>query len=317
MSLSPQCLQGLRKNLIIECKSHDNGNGGFGTHLAASGTWKDIGPPDNPLNVMKNIRFVDCESYNNARSGFDLGVIKEKTILKNCKSHGNGSTGFKVWGDEVWLINCLVYENVHTGLSIKPLWEPSSYYILNNTFVNNNPSGQAVGKIRVAKKNGLSYTLKTANLYIYNNIMMNSSYTCISSDHNNMNIQGEDYNYYHRPSNSMVHTVLDGSWHVVESYTVKDMENARWYADKGLGQHDIVKTSLGGISDPGFKDRSSDDYSLKDSSSAVNTGMNGLGVTDDINGLQRPEGGKTDIGAFEYEVVKVAIRSPKNLSIVE
>lgn len=42
-------------------------------------------------------------------------------------------------------------------------------------------------------------------------------------------------------------------------------------------------------------------FNLQSGSPAINAGVGGLGVTEDIHGVSRPQGGTPDIGATEDE----------------
>jgi Right handed beta helix region len=71
---------------------------------------------------------------------------------------------------------------------------------------------------------------------------------------------------------------------------------------------DLAKKGVLGISnmrigDPDdlFVDPEAYDFRLKADSPAINAGMEGLGVTEDYYGTARPSGGRTDIGATEYQ----------------
>lgn len=296
--------------------ARDNGGDGFGGHLAWGDgeTWENIGPPDDPLDVMQDVYFLNCSSYSNGAEGFDIGSVKKKNLFKNCRAYNNSSGhGFKVWGDEVWLINCLAYDNYWTGISIKPLWEDSDFYILHCTLVNN-----STAQIRVKKENG-AYTLKTGRVYMYNNILMStpndhwSSPYIVECEGMNGIIQKEDNNYFYS-ANDEVAFVL--RYATTQTYYLSDLGVGRsWNNSTGLGANSFARTSEYNISDPGFTNLAGDDFSLKDSSLAINAGVS-KGVTDDTIDVQRPQGDKVDIGAYEYLVLKTRPEPPRNLVII-
>jgi hypothetical protein len=249
---------------------------------------------------MSDIYFEGCKSYNNKGDGFDIGVVRKNHVFKDCVAWNNGPTqgnGFKVWGDEVWLINSLAFKNALAGVTIKPIWESSDYYFLHNTLVNNNPSGDSIGQIRVVKYNS-DYTLKTASLYLYNNILMHNNFACISSDdYDNIVFREEDNNYYFGPGGSSGYVAYDGSWNMHESFTINQIGDGTWYSAKGVGGSDIGRTTSDGISDPGFSDIGADDYSLIQGSLAVNSGVF-VGILTDMLGNARDT--EPDMGPFEF-----------------
>jgi hypothetical protein len=300
------------------CTARDNGGDGFGGHLAwGSGeTWENSGPPDDPLNVMRDLYFINCSSYSNGGEGFDIGLVKKIHLFKNCKAYNNSAgQGFKVWGDEVWLINCLAYDNYWTGINIKPLWENSNFYILHSTLVNNKTS-----QIRVKKENA-GYTLKAGRVYMYNNILMStpndfwSSPYIVECEGMNGIIQEEDNNYFYS-ANDLVAIML--RYAARQTYYLSDLGIGKsWNNNTGLGANSFARTSEDNISDPGFISLAGNDFTLKDSSLAIDAGVS-KGVTDDCIGVQRPQGDKVDIGAYEYRLLQASGPAPpNNLRIIQ
>ncbi len=260
------------------CIARNNGDDGFGGHLALAGdTWENVGPPDDPANVAKNIYFLDCESYSNQGDGFDLGLIKKEHVFKNCISRDNGGkqgNGFKVWGDETWFINCLAYDNNYSGINLKPLWD-ANIYILHNIMSRNNVIhgfGWG-GQISVDQKNSVVYVLKNANIYLYDNIFHTPNAPAIFLTHTNGRIIEEDHNYYYSDLGANDLIEFRDNKVVDKIYSLNDIADGTWYSTEGFGQHDIAKSfSADGLADPGFTNLANDDYTLIDTSLAVDAG---------------------------------------------
>ena len=70
-------------------------------------------------------------------------------------------------------------------------------------------------------------------------------------------------------------------------------------------------------SDPKFLNVDAKDFRLQSDSPAIDTGVN-VGISWDINGYMRPQGGGYDIGAYEYQFNKgvEALVPPMDLKIV-
>jgi len=68
---------------------------------------------------------------------------------------------------------------------------------------------------------------------------------------------------------------------------------AQWKA-LGYDLHSIISTP-----NDLFVNPTNDDYHLKTGSPAINAGTSLAGVTDDLDGISRPQGGAYDVGCYE------------------
>lgn len=104
----------------------------------------------------------------------------------------------------------------------------------------------------------------------------------------------------------------DGATGVVENNIFYDAGSNYWASDGGSvqGSHNILYATGEVISqddfpddlvnlDPLFLDPAADDFHIQTDSPAIDSGMN-AGVTTDLEGRPRPQGGGYDIGAYEF-----------------
>lgn len=306
------------------CEAYNSsGDDGFGSHLAGSGdTWKNIGPPNDDDDTLGNLYFIDCVSHDNHEEGFDLAAVRGVTYIKNAKVYHNGSSGIKLWGLTVWVVNSLVYENSliylgNGGITVKPIWENSPYYIIGNTLVNNVKDQWNAGELTVVPVND-SYTLKTPLLYLYNNIFMPNSNgkACIVSAGSNISFAEGNGNLYYKSGDNTYGYVRHNkpiNNDILESFKIDEMSDGTWYASKGIDQKCV--SSIDG-SDPGFTNLGIDDYTLTGTSIAVDAGVD-IGIPYDIRGISRPQVNGYDIGAYEHQSGEPAIppKAPEGLQI--
>jgi hypothetical protein len=104
----------------------------------------------------------------------------------------------------------------------------------------------------------------------------------------------------------------DGATGVVRNNIFYDAGSNYWASDGGSvqGSHNILFKTDGSITpgdfpddfvnvDPLFIDPAVDDYHIQVDSPAIDAGAN-VGVTTDLEGTPRPQGGRYDIGAYEF-----------------
>jgi len=255
-----------------------------------------------------NSYFKQCLSEDNTGDGYDIGGTR--VVFIDNISKGNGGhqgTGIKVWSKESWLVNSVVYNNLHLGINVKPQHSGDNYtYILNSTLVNNN-IGTYGGQISTSERHPPNGNLF---LYIHNNIFHSLNTGGITLNNINIqHIQDESHNYYFSEYDSTLdpphwtyrHAIhyRDGLWNVVDSYTFSEVANGgRWSIDTGLGAGNIGETNLMGKSDPGFIDLNLPDLHLSEGSLAIDAGVD-VGIVSDIEGSPVPIGIAPDMGAYE------------------
>ena len=282
--------------VFIGCHaSHAENN--FAGHNALPGNvWENVGPPNSESDTMDNIWCINCLSHDSGEGGFDWANCLTEYYY-NCKSYGD-SEGIKTWARETWIVNCELYEHTGPGIAIKPNFNNTKYYFLNNTLVNNNSSGEMVGQIRIPADNG-GHTLFTANLYLYNNIMQTSK-NIFGFDGANWNFAQCDNNYHHGAADS---TWFYQQYNRPANWNLVGQQSFTWAKSNisnltGDDANSVIKTGSDGVTNPGFTNAGADDYTLTASSLALAAGENIDGLNDDYSGNPRPVE-NPDMGAHE------------------
>ena len=263
-------------------------------------TFKNVTVRDNKGDgigsiYLDTVYFDGCISTRNSGDGFDIGA-QTLSIFKNTVSSENGNDqgyGFKIWSQNAWIVNSLVFNNAYTGVVFKPKTGGSNIYIYNSTFARNSagefydPSGYG-----------------TNNVYLYNNIFFTDHVNNVTLENTDeQTLAGEDNNYFfsNDPVNATKAIKLGGSNY--RSYTYAQIENGTWFAQTGNGEYDIGKIkSLPDLPDPGFADLTNNNYTLAEGSLAIDAGVD-VGLSGDHDGTPVPCGPYPDMGAYEYCLV--------------
>ena len=119
----------------------------------------------------------------------------------------------------------------------------------------------------------------------------------------------------------------DGATGVVRNNIFYNAGSNYWASDGGSveGSHNILYTTEGAIDpadfpndlvniDPLFANPAAEDYHIQAGSPAIDAGLN-VGVTTDLEGTPRPQGGGYDIGAYEFTPALELWGRPTNQAI--
>ena len=260
---------------------------------------------------LKNVTVYDC-----GEQGLDLGVAEGITYIDGLTAYNCNYGAIKLWGNTVWIMNSLFYDNADIGhievklMETAPHHDAAKIYLLHNTFGGGATTKRAVYTQKCSNVN----TAIATDWWIYNNIFFSEhpsqeSFFMLmpSSDHD---VIEEGNNYYFGVSDHRAigwrDMGVDGcSWGpYTESYTVSYMTDGTWnaggvYAQFGNGEGNIARYigDGNGLTNPGFVNLGNDDYYFLSGSFAVDAGID-VGITHDI--LGNPRDGKPDIGAYEY-----------------
>ncbi len=216
--------------------------------------------------------------------GFDISA--RNTTLTSCLAYNCWNGCYKLWQDEVSLVNCIGYNA--TGSVVELDWdgEPGTTTLMNCTFFN--------GETYTIWIENAADTLKMANCILAggDNIML--AFEQFSAQ----NYFG-DYNLFHND---------DPARAVVVGYTdelsLDQLSSGEWSNYSGQDNHSLVAQSSTDL----FTDPTNGNFQLSATSPAVDQGTDENAPGNDFSGKPRPSGNEFDIGAFEFQQ-EIAINS--------
>lgn len=253
-----------------------------------------------------HVRFQNGEVKNGRASGILTGGNNNEFI--NLKIHTNGSSkldhGLYIFGSNNLIERNEIYNNAGYGVHL--------YY--GGGGVNNN-----IVRSNISHNNGTAGDVSSAGILLasgdgnlaYNNILYGNPY-------------GIQVSY--SASNTKVYnnTVSANTYLGVDIYTSSSgaiIKNNILYQNGGaisdLGSGTVRSNNL--TTNPLFVDAAAHNFALQAGSPAMDAGGTISEVTDDYDGVSRPQGAAYDIGAYEYRatVTTTAPAAPTNLRIVQ
>lgn len=186
----------------------------------------------------------DCVGYGASDTGFDLKP--SDVLVERCRAYSN-LDGFKLWGANVVMLNCLIYGNSSGGA----LCASDNLQFWNCTFGSTGVEG-----LRLETPN-------VASCAIRNTIFYNSQLRCLAGG-----MPNEDYNCYYASSGAVISTTAG-------SYSASEVQAGT----APTGTHDIGLNPL-------FVNASSD-FHLTGSSPCIGAGLYSSLVSVDYYGKQR------------------------------
>jgi hypothetical protein len=208
--------------------------------------------------------------------GFDISA--RNTVLNCCASHDCWHTGYKIWQDNVTLVDCLSYHNEVTNLELD--WDgfPGTTTLRNCDFVDS-----PTYNIWVESSND--------RLRMYNCILACGDNIGLAFEHmGTANYRG-DYNIFH--NDDAERTIVVG---YEDEFSLNQIAAGDWNSYSGQDQHSLVSF------DPEselFIDFGKWDLHIREGSIAIDAGASENAPSFDYDGASRPQGGGYDIGAYE------------------
>ncbi len=218
--------------------------------------------------------FLRCETYG-VYDGFDIS--SRETTLERCSAHDCLNGGYKLWQDEILLVNCLSYHNEVTNVELDWDGDAGSVTMWNCTF----------------------HDTETFNIWVENSGDSLFMYNCIVSGGDRLGLAFEqqntrnffgDYNIYHNDDPDRMISVG------YEDQYTPAMFSA-WQTATGQDAHSIALTTDAGL----YVDAEGYDLHLSAASPARDAGLGADAPSTDFDGNPRPDGSAVDIGACEYQ----------------
>ncbi len=239
---------------------------------------------------QNNFVFDHCITYD-VYDGFDIS--SSATSLNACLAYDCWNTCYKLWQDEVELVNCIGHDG---GISIVQLgWQevPTETTLRNCTF-----------------SNAGVYTIWQAN----SNDILNM-YNCIISGGENIGLCFEqspaanyhgDYNLFQ--NNNAARAIYIGG---LAEFSIADIQNGDWNVFSGQDENSLTATTTGEI----YINPGADDFHLAPFSPAIDQAGTDYAPEADFDGNPRPFGDSPDMGAYEsLQDLPIYIVSPQSIN---
>jgi hypothetical protein len=219
--------------------------------------------------------FNRCVVYD-VFDGFDISA--RDTTLNRCAAHDCLNGGYKLWQDNVTLVDCLSYHNEVTNVELDWDGNPGTTTLINCHFV-----GSGSFNVWVENSND--------QLHMYNCIIAcGDNLGLVFEQTGTANYQG-DYNIFHNedPERAIVVGYED-------EFSLNQIAAGDWTTYSSQDQHSLVslnpETEL-------FTDLSKWDLHLREGSIAIDAGTSENAPSVDYDGANRPQSEGYDIGAYE------------------
>ena len=227
--------------------------------------------------TQHDFKFNDCKVYE-VYDGFDISA--RNTTLTGCDAHHCWNSGYKIWQDQVSLINCLSYRNESANVELDWDEKPGTVTLQNCTLI-------GAGTFNIWINNS------TDSLQMFNTILAGGENIGLAFEQKNAKNYRGDYNLFQNTNPDRVIAVG-----YEDEFSTDQFRSGAWTTYSGQDQHSKVVVSLSQL----FRDPSRDDFHLTTNSPAIDQGTTSGVPPEDFEGNSRPFGKKPDIGAYEYSM---------------
>ncbi|MBN1414976.1 MAG: right-handed parallel beta-helix repeat-containing protein [Bacteroidales bacterium] len=220
--------------------------------------------------------FNRCVTYN-VYDGFDIS--SRNSTMNNCLAHNCWNGAYKLWQDQIKLVNCIGYDCQVSVLELDWDETPGVVTLMNCTFYG-----------------GETYTIIVENhadaLHMTNCIVAGGDNIGLVFDQMDIgNYQG-DYNVFH--NNNPDRAVVVG---YTDEFTLDQIASGSWTTYSGQDAHSWTVNSA----DLLFLNPAVYELHLQGTGVAVDHGTNSGAPSDDFDGNPRYTGNGVDIGAYEIQ----------------
>ena len=216
-----------------------------------------------------------CVAYN-VYDGFDMSAYN--VTLSSCSAHDCWNTGYKLWADNITLVNCLSYHNDDTNMYLAWDGKPGTSTLRNCHFVDG-------GTFNVWVEN------PNDGLHMYNCILAGGDNLGLAFEQVGVTNYRGDYNVFH---NDNAERVIGVGYQ--DEFSLSQIAAGDWATYSGQDQHSLVSYNASQL----FNNLANWDLHLVEGSIAIDAGTSQDALLVDCDGVSRPQGKGYDIGAYEY-----------------
>ena len=253
-------------------------NGTFSDCVAHTGRDRDQNVDGFALGhgTQHDFTFNRCITYD-VYDGFDISSAK--STLNRCLAYDCWNGAYKLWQDQVKLVNCIGYDCVSSVAELDWDGTPGTVSLINCTFYG-----------------GATFTVWVENqadaLHMTNCILAGGDNIGLAFEQMDVSNYQGDYNIFHNgnPNRAVVVGYTD-------EFTIDQVDDGSWTAYSGQDIHSLAVNSDAAL----FIDPGSFDLHMKSTSPAIDQGTNTGAPAEDYDGNPRPSGSGIDIGAYEIQ----------------
>jgi hypothetical protein len=220
--------------------------------------------------------FNRCKAYD-VFDGFDIS--SRNTTLNRCLAYDCWNGAYKLWQDNVKLVNCIGYNSVGANVELDWDEEPGATMLINCTFFN-----------------AQTFTIWIENaadtLHMYNCILAGGDGIGLAFEQRDASSYRGDYNLFH---NDNADRSIDVGYE--DEFSLNQVESGAWTTYSGQDANSLVTYSATDI----FVDPVNFDLHLLEASNALDNATGVGAPLEDYDGNPRPKGEGYDIGAYEYQ----------------
>jgi len=226
--------------------------------------------------TQHNFEFNRCKTFD-VYDGFDIS--SQNTTLNRCMAYNCWNGAYKLWQDNVKLVNCIGYSSGGSNVELDWDQEPGVTKLINCTF----------------------FDAQTFSIWIENAADTLEMYNCIIAGGDNIGLTFEqqgvgnyrgDYNIFHNDNPDRLIAVG-----YTDEFTANQVIAGDWSNYSGQDAHSIVANSAESL----FVNPAQNDLHLVKNSPAIDSGTSISAPSTDFDGNLRPFGSTYDIGAYEYQ----------------
>ena len=226
--------------------------------------------------TQHNFQLNRCITYD-VYDGFDISSMR--SILNRCLAYDCWNGGYKLWQDEVKLVNCIGYNCEETIVELDWDGDAGVTTLMNCTF----------------------YNAGTFTIWIENSADALHMYNCIIAGGDNIGLAFEqmgvdnyrgDCNIFHNENPNRAIAVA-----YTDEFTLDQIGAGDWTNYSGQDAHSMAVQSENNV----FTNAANQDFHLLKDCPAIDNGTIIDAPSDDYDGNPRPGGAGIDIGAYEYQ----------------
>jgi hypothetical protein len=241
----------------------------------------------DPTTAAHHIRLVNSELRNAPSQGILVNGATGHNEFINLKVHHNGRTDFQhglyIANDYNLVEHCAVYDNAGWGMQLFGD-KPNHNIVRSNRVFNNARSG----------RRGVGIGVYGASNLVYNNVVWgnNGGFEC--NDATNTAVYNNTFFRNNGGNGSRAGLAVGSCTDTTVRNNIVFQNPMQLGGTRTVADHNLV-----GV-DPLFVNLERLDFRLQPTSPAIDAGVTMTTIASDLNGMKRPQGKTSDIGAFEF-----------------